>query len=62
MGMWEGKTGRIQSLNQAKKFTIIKKVIVIFTVYIVIPFRYTAVSLTRLKHYLKHFSFSNGKF
>ena len=23
--MWEGKTGRIQSLNQAKKFTIMKK-------------------------------------
>ena len=25
MGMWEGKTGRIQSFNQAKKFTIMKK-------------------------------------
>ena len=25
MGMWEGKTGRIQSFNQTKKFTIMKK-------------------------------------
>ena len=60
--MWEGKTGRIQSFNQTKKFTIMKKVIVIFTVYTVVPCRYTAVSLTRLKHYLKHFSCLNGKF
>ena len=60
--MWEGKTGRIQSFDQTKKFTIIQKVIVIFTVYIVIPFRYTAVSLTRLKHYSKDFSCLNGKF
>ena len=60
--MWEGKTGRIQSFNQAKKFTIMKKELVIFTVYIVIPSRYPAVSLTRVEHHLKHFSFLNGKF
>ena len=62
MGMWKGKTGRIQSLNQTKKFSIIKRVIVIFTVYIVIPCRYPAVSLTRLKHYLKHFKMEDFEF
>ena len=51
--MWEGKTGRIQSFNQAKKFTIMKKGTCNFHCLLVD---------VRVEHHLKHFSFLNGKF